>query len=269
MRPQASTVSLDFVEALRVQGRVILALILREARTRYGRQKLGYVWALAEPMMHISMFFLVFSFMLRVVPLGHSLLIFLVTGLGTYLGFMRVLDRTMSAYASNEALLSFPVVKIFDVFLGRALLEFATWIVVTLILIGTLVLIGQAPFPRSILMMLASMCLLFGLALGVGIALGILTEFLPSVGSLMRIPFRLLYFGSGSFFLPEVVPPAMRNVVVWNPILHGVTLFREGYYPRYDSFTLDVPYLLSWSVGSILMAFVIVRLTAKPLRSRT
>ena len=36
------------------------------------------------------------------------------------------MSRTQGGYASNEALLSFPVVKIMDVFVGRALLELAT-----------------------------------------------------------------------------------------------------------------------------------------------
>lgn len=268
MRPLSHTASHDLAEAFRTQGRVLIALMLREARTRFGRQKLGYFWALVEPMMHIAIFYAAFSYMLRVVPLGHSLLIFLVTGLGTYLGFQRILDRTMGAYASNEALLSFPVVKVSDVFLGRALLEFATWIVTTFILIAPLVALDQAPYPRDIVLMLLAMCSLFGIALGCGVALGVLTEFLPSLANILRVPFRLLYFTSGGFFLPESLPPAARDIVVWNPVLHGVTLFREGYYPRYDSHTLAVLYLTSWSVASILLAFVVVRLAAKPLRSR-
>jgi capsular polysaccharide transport system permease protein len=261
-------VTLDFAEGLRSQGRVLLALMLREARTRYGRHKLGYFWALVEPMMHIAIFYFVFSYSFRVVPLGHGLLIFLVTGLGTYLGFQRIMDRTLGGYASNEALLSFPVVKVFDVFLGRALLEFATWIPVTLILIGGLIAVGAAPNPRSILVMMAAMVALFAMAVGCGMCLGIVAEFLPSLETLLRIPFRLLYFTSGGFFLPEALPPGARDIVVWNPVLHGITLFRSGDYPRYDSHTLDLSYLVSWSVGCLLAGFVLVRVAAKSLRNR-
>jgi hypothetical protein len=47
-RPRA-----NIFEALQTQSRVIHALIIRETRTRFGDSKLGYGWALLEPMLHI------------------------------------------------------------------------------------------------------------------------------------------------------------------------------------------------------------------------
>src|SRR4051812_12881333 len=97
-------------EGLRTQGRVLLALMLREARTRYGRTRAGYLWAFIEPAVHISFFALLFSTRVPVVPLGHSMVLFLATGFSTYLGFRNVMSRTQGGYGSNEALLSFPIV---------------------------------------------------------------------------------------------------------------------------------------------------------------
>src|SRR5687768_14506509 len=105
----------DFTEALAIQGRVLLALMLREARTRYGRQQIGYLWAIIEPMIHITMLMVIFSFIGRASPLGDSLPMFLATGIATYLGFRNVYGRTKGGYGSNEALLTYPVVKIVDV----------------------------------------------------------------------------------------------------------------------------------------------------------
>jgi tetratricopeptide (TPR) repeat protein len=45
----------DFLDQLRSQRRVIRALIIRETRTRFGDSKLGYGWALLEPIMHIAL----------------------------------------------------------------------------------------------------------------------------------------------------------------------------------------------------------------------
>lgn len=246
-----------------------MALMLREARTRYGRMRLGYLWALLEPIMHISIFYMIFAYTLRVVPLGHSLVIFLATGLGSYLGFQRVFDRTASGYASNEALLSYPIVKVLDTFLGRALLELATWIASTTIIIGSLVLVGDAPAPRNMLIMLLAMLSLFLIGFGLGVFLGILAEFAPSLDNILRVPFRILYFTSGGFFLPDALPPGFRHVVSWNPIMHAITLFREGYYPHYDSHVLDIRYLTIWSVSCLLLALVTVRVAERMLRSRS
>ena len=41
--------------ALQTQVRVIQALIIRETRTRFGEARLGYGWALLEPVLHILM----------------------------------------------------------------------------------------------------------------------------------------------------------------------------------------------------------------------
>ncbi len=40
-----------FIESLRIQLRVIGALLMREIVTRYGRDNLGFLWLFVEPMM--------------------------------------------------------------------------------------------------------------------------------------------------------------------------------------------------------------------------
>ena len=265
----ACMAALELVEPLKIQGRVLLALMLREARTRYGRQRVGYLWALIEPILHIAVFYGIFQYTLRIVPLGHSLAMFLATGLATYVGFSNVLHRTQGGFASNESLLAYPVVHVMDVFLGRALLELATWIAVTFIILGALIGSGLDPLPHSVLMMGSAIFLLFGIGFGVGVLVGILAQFVPSIETLISVPFRILYFTSGVFFLPDAMPPAIRGVLEWNPVLQGITLFRMGYYGNYDSHMLDLKYLVIWSAMSVLAAFLVERLTRKALLSRS
>lgn len=241
--------------------------MLREARTRYGRRQAGYLWALVEPMTHVAMFVIMFSYMSRPVPLGESTVLFIATGVATYLGFKNVMGRTQGGYGSNEALLSFPVVKVIDCFLGRALLELATWIAVTIILIGALVAVGEGTLPRSPVTMLWAILALAAIGFGVGVCLGILGEFIPSISSVLSLPMRFLYFLSGVFYLPDQMPPVARAVLEWNPVVHGITLFRMGYYPLYDSHMFDPVYLLGWAICSLLMAFAVERVARKPLRN--
>jgi capsular polysaccharide transport system permease protein len=257
----------DFARALKIQGRVLLALMLREARTRYGRRRAGYLWALIEPLVHITLFYYIFKFRLRYVPLGDSLLVFMATGFLVFLGFRNVMNRTMGGYSSNEALLSFPIVNLMDVFLGRALLELTTWIVVLMLLFSGIVFLADARAPYSILKMLMAIICLFSIGFGVGVSLGILMEFLPSVRTFFAIPNRILYWISGIFFLPDAMPPSLRDIMAWNPILHGITLFREGYYRGYESNMLDIRYLATWAIGCILVAFVMEIVARKPIRN--
>jgi capsular polysaccharide transport system permease protein len=255
------------MEALRIQGRVLLALMLREARTRYGRRQAGYLWALFEPLTHMAMFIVMFSFLGRAVPLGDSLAAFLVTGLGPYLGFRNVMTRTQGAYASNEALLSFPVVKVMDTFIGRALLELATGLTVTFILFTVLIATGYSDMPSNVLMMLSAVFLLFLIGFGAGLVIGVIGQFLPSFATLFSLPSRLLYWMSCIFYIPESMPPSARDIIAWNPIAHGVTMFRMGYYKLYDSHMLDINYLCGWATSAVLVAFIVERVARKPLRN--
>ncbi len=256
-----------FGEAVRLQGRVILALMLREARTRYGRRRIGYLWALIEPILHISVFAIAFSFLGRAAPLGENVPTFLATGMATYLGFRYVLNRTKGGYGSNEALLSFPVVKVIDVFLGRALLELATWIIVSCIILGSLIATGYSPVPDSLLKMMIAVAALFSIAFGAGTFLGIVTQFVPSLTGLLTVPLRILYFCSGIFFLPDNLPPVARDILDWNPVLHGITLFREGYFEMYESHMLDLQYLFGWAGGCMLVALVTERVARRAIRN--
>ena len=254
-------------EALAIQGRVLLALMLREARTRYGRKQLGYLWALLEPAIHISLLMLLYAAMGRAAPLGHSLPMFLATGFCVFLGFRNVMKRTEGGYGSNEALLSFPIVKVMDVFIGRALLELATWCIVIFVLLTLLILWGHGGLPRSPIIMLEAVLGLFCLGVGAGIILGIAGQFYPSLSSLMSPLNRVLYFTSAVFMLPDPLPPAIRDVLAWNPVLHGVTLFRVGYYPSYESNVLDVPYLWKSALVALFLALVLEKMTRRRIRN--
>jgi capsular polysaccharide transport system permease protein len=257
-----------YAEALRSQGRVIFALMLREARTRYGRTKLGYLWAFIQPCVHIAFFWSLMTFFGgRANPLDDNNAMFLATGMLTFLGFRNVMKRTQGGYGSNEALLSFPIVKVVDVFLGRALLELVTWVTVTMVIIGLLIAVGAGYYPHDALAMVAAILALFCIAFGTGMTIGILAEFFPALGNLLAVPNRLLYFVSGIFFLPDAMPPSVREILAWNPVLHGITLFREGYYWMYDSNILDIDYLFGWAIGSVLVAFTVERAFRRSIRN--
>jgi len=257
----------EFAESLRIQGRVLLALMLREARTRYGRTKAGYLWALLEPGIHIAVFSLIYSTKFIIIPLGNSVVLFLATGFAVFLGFRNVMMRTAGGYGSNEALLSFPIVRVMDVFLGRSLLELATWVTMMFLIFGSLIVTSVAPFPHDVLKMLEAVIALFAMGFGAGLFIGVVSEFWASLRNLLAMPLRLLYFMSGVFYLPDPMPPTFRDILAWNPVVHAITLFREGYYQGYESHLLDVGYLYLWAVGCLICGLIAEKVARKPMRS--
>lgn len=255
------------MESIRAQGRVLLALMLREARTRYGRRRAGYAWALIEPLFHIAAFTFFFSLIGRAAPIGDNLITFMASGFLPFLMFRNVKSRVSGAYGSNEALLSFPVINVTDVFIGRALLDLATSTVVVALVIGTLVALGLAPVPTDILTMLLAFVSICVMAFGIGTILGVVIVFVPSVAAANRVISRLLYFTSGVFYLPDTLPLAAREVLAWNPVLHGIEWFRTGFFYYMNSEILDLSYLAMWVLGSLLAALFASRACRKKIRS--
>lgn len=85
--PRPSRALPRFPERLRTQCRVIRALIIRETRTRFGDSKLGYGWALLEPMLHIALLSATFFVLMRgQPPIGSHFFLFYYTGLVRYSG---------------------------------------------------------------------------------------------------------------------------------------------------------------------------------------
>src|SRR5688500_5178835 len=75
------------------QTDVVTALILRETRTRFGRNRLGYLWALIEPTVVIFTFYVVLMFAGRGHPPGMGLFAFVATGVVPYTLFTNSVTR--------------------------------------------------------------------------------------------------------------------------------------------------------------------------------
>lgn len=114
----------NFVQSLKIQLRVIHALLMREVLTRFGRHNIGFLWMVVEPMM----------FTLGVTALwlitNHkegqlSVTAFVLTGYSSVVLWRNCANRCALAITPNLTLLYHRNVKVLDLFIARILLEFA------------------------------------------------------------------------------------------------------------------------------------------------
>jgi capsular polysaccharide transport system permease protein len=238
---------MSLVKGLTIQSRVIHALILRETRTRFGRSKLGYLWALFEPISYIVVMIVIFGTISRSSPIGgeDNLPLFFMTGLIPWFMFMHVATKTMYAIDSNKALLAYPQVTPFDVLISRAILEMITLIIVLVIVTTILANLGYSHRIDSYLGLFASLGAIWMLATGVGFLNATIKLYLPSYDQTYNAIQRPFFFISGIFFLPETMPKELQGLLYYNPILHGVEWFRSAFFNNYESAFVDKSYLLA------------------------
>jgi ABC-type polysaccharide/polyol phosphate export permease/Flp pilus assembly protein TadD len=230
--------------ALETQLRVIHALIVRESRTRFGDAKLGYGWALIEPVLHILMLSLVFAVMMRGrPPIGNEFFIFYYTGIIPYHLFVHTSSAMTYAITSNLPTLQLPLVSPFDLIIARGLLELVTDILVAIILLAGFGILGFGVLPHDVPALTASVLAVWLFGCGIGFINAVLNAFCKAWDKIWVQLTRTLYFCSGIFYVPGMMPDWVRDILAWNPILHAVDWFRSSFFAEYEPHWLDRSYL--------------------------
>ncbi len=249
-----------YFETLRTQGRVIHALIIRETRTRFGDSKLGYGWALLEPIAHILMLSLVFAVLMRGrPPIGDEFFIFYYTGIIPYHMFVHTSTSMTYAIASNGSLLQLPLVGTFDVLMARGLLELLTDTLVAVILLAGFGALGLGALPQDLAGVSVSLLVVWLFGCGCGFLNAVINAFVKSWDKIWAQLTRLLYFCSGIFYVPGMMPEWIRDILAWNPVLHAVDWFRASFFQEYEPHWLDRSYLLIVAVVTLLVGLGLER----------
>jgi len=236
----------ELIAGATAQARVVYALSLRETRTRFGQHKLGYLWALLEPVFWIATFATMFVAVGRDTALGMELVPFLTTGVIPYNLAAGTAQRVSVAVDANKALLFYPHVQPLDLVLARVALEFATYLTVMVILLGGYSLYTGTFEIGSVLVTFFGLILatLFGGALGM--VLSGLTVLYPVVDRIKGPLMRPLFWVSGIFFAANMLPTNVQDWLLYNPILHCTELVRDGFFAQYHSRGASVAYVMAW-----------------------
>ena len=246
----------------------VIALLRWEMQTRFAHSRLGYVWGVMEPLSHVATIGVVFAFFhVGHPPVGENLFIFYITGVNLYMSFQRACDETAASLGAGKPQLQLPNVRILDVVMARVGLSVTTDLLSLVTLLGGIGLLGYWVWPRDFGICLAALLLTASLGLGVGMVNMAIRQFLPSWEHIWAIGARFLYFLSGIFYSPIVMPNEIREIIVWNPILQGIEMFRWGFYPDYNPPWLDLPYLLTFTAFVLLLGLVAQRAASKRLQA--
>jgi ABC-type polysaccharide/polyol phosphate export permease/Flp pilus assembly protein TadD len=253
-RIRAPRVEPGWWSSLQTQWRVIHALIIRETRTRFGDSSLGYGWALLEPILHILVLSLVFAVLMRGrPPIGTQFFIFYYTGIIPYHIFVHTSSSMTYAVTANGSLLQLPVVGAFDVILARGLLELVTDILVAVILLAGFGAVGLGSLPHNFAGVSGAVATVWLLGCGFGFVNAVVNAFFKSWDKIWAQLTRVLYFCSGIFYVPGMMPDWIRDTLAWNPVLQAVDWFRAGFFADYVPHWLDRSYLTAVA-GLVLLA---------------
>lgn len=245
---------------------ILHAIILREVRVRYADRKLGYMWAVLEPLIHISVFVVLFAIMGRQSPIDQPITVFFGSSILPWFLFTGIISRVSKAPDANKALLVYPHIYPVDFMIGRAILEVATSIAVLAMLMLVAHLVYGYYFDDP-LTMLAAWMVIAVLATGVGMINAIVLSYSETYDNFFKPVLRLFYFTSGIFFVIGSMPTVAQHALAWNPMLHLIDWFREGALPNYRTDFYQPMPVVMLSMALLLLGLMLERLRRKELRT--
>jgi capsular polysaccharide transport system permease protein len=231
--------------AFGVQLRVLHALLMREVITRFGRENLGVLWLMGEPMM----------FTLGVAGLWTlgglhrgspiPIIAFAVTGYSSVLMWRNSTTRCSSALEQNKQLLFHRNVRAIDVFLTRILLEVAGATCSFIVLSSLFVFLGRMPPPIDPLGVVVGWIMLAWFGGSLALTIGAATAFSDVVERIWHPAAYLLFPLSGAAFMVEWMPPQLQKFILLLPMVHGTESLREGWFGNVVRTHYDLSYMAS------------------------
>jgi len=251
---------ISFFRSLAIQGRVLHALLLRELITRFGRDNLGVLWLVGEPML----FTLGVTTLWSAAGLVHGgtgipIVAFAVTGYSSILMWRNATTQCGAGIEQNKPLLFHRSVLVIDVFFTRIALEVigATSSFITLSLF--FIFLGWMPVPENLLMVVGGWFMLAWFGASLALLVGAGTAFSPLVHRLWHPIAYLLFPMSGAAFMVEWLPKRLQNLVLLLPMVHGVELLRHGYFGNVVRTHYDIGYMAECCLFLTLCGMFVVR----------
>ena len=161
-------------ESLAIQRRVILALLMREVLTRFGRHNIGFMWLFVEPMLFTLGVTALWTATKSVHGSDLPIVAFAITGYSSVLLWRNMPGRCIDAIEPNRSLLFHRNVRVIDLYWARLLLEGAgatiSLIALSLLFIAT----GQMRPPEDVLQVIGGWFMLAWF--GVGLAMMLVVD---------------------------------------------------------------------------------------------
>lgn len=242
-----------------VQQAAVKALFLREIRTRFGKYRLGYFWAILEPSAHLLILLGILGFIMHRTMPDVSYPVFLINGIIPYFIFSNISIRSVGAIEANQGLFNYRPVKPIDTIFARSMLESLIYAIVYLILMIAMLLSGEDFALVNPLQLILTWSLLVVFSVGIGLIFMVIGKTFPETEKLLPILIKPLYFMSCIMFPIHSIPKDYLPYILWNPIVHVVELSRESVLPGYRSDGISLNYLAFCTILILFTGLLLYR----------
>jgi capsular polysaccharide transport system permease protein len=240
------------------QRRVIWALAIREIVTRYGRDNIGFLWVIGEPLLFCGAVSIMWSV---IKPSGYErgvhIVPFIVTGYMQILLIRHVLQHGMYAVRVNSELLYHRQINILHLFFARGLVEFIGVTFAFIVICAILAPFGLIDFPEKLDLLYTGWFLLALMSLGMALMFGALLEVFEPIERFVSVITYMMVPLSGAFYMAAWIPEPYRDYILLVPFVNTTEMIRGGYLGDAVHVYYNIPYVLAWTGGFLVFGLVL------------
>ena len=246
-------------ETVREHARIIWALMLRELATRYGRDNIGFLWVVFEPLMFCVGVLILWRSIRGPYENGLSVIPFVLTGYMPTILIRHIVMYSLNSVKINGGLLYHRNITILDLFSARIILEFVGVTLSFSLIYAVLLVFQLAPVPANLGLIYQGWFITALVGAGMGLMVGALSELVEVVERIIGVTLYILVPLSGTFFLADWIPADVRRIALLLPFLNCSEMVRSGFFGSAIHPHYDAAYTLECAAVMLVIGLLIMR----------
>jgi capsular polysaccharide transport system permease protein len=250
------------LQSLQQHPRIIGALMMREVITRYGREGLGFLWLVGEPLIFALGVLLMWSIIKPPYEHGVRLGPFVVSGYLCLLMLRHQISQAINALQANMGLMYHERIHPLHILISRAALEFCGATIAFFLCYIVIMMLGQSGPPKDFGLVYMGWTMVTLQSIGLAyIFTGLAMRYDVFEKLTAFLGYALIPL-SGAFVMAAWLPPRVRDAYLLIPFPHGVEMVRAGVFGEFVETHYDLGYGMAWA-GFLLFAGLLLIATGR------
>lgn len=198
-------------------------LISRDFKVKYKRSVLGVLWSFLNPLLMMSVQYIVFSNLFRYDIKNY--VVYLLTGIVIFNYFSDTTSQCLMSILGNSPLITkvylpkyiFPLSKVLSCGINFC---------VSLIPLFIIALISKVHFSYSLLLIPINALFLLTFVYGVGLILSVLMVYFRDIQFLWGVVVTAWMYATPIFYPASIIPSNLHFIQTFNPIFHIINFLR-------------------------------------------
>lgn len=241
----------EFFSSLRIQKRVISALLRREFISLTGKKPVGFLILIVEPLVFVvilSMFFFARKDAFTGVPIAA----FAISAYSIMWGVRFHIQRTMGVLRANIPLLYHRHVKIFDIFAARGVVQCLTTTVSFLLFIP-MIMMGIVEFPQSPSLVVYSWIFVQWYGVCFSFIVNSLIGLYKAGYRIGMVIAAVHIWITGAFIMVDWLPVEYQKYALIFPMVNATEMMRDGLFGNMVTTHYSIGYIF---VSNVLLTYV-------------